>query len=295
MKFPSLRLPIQLLLAALLANLAGNAAAIGLGEPEIRSTIGERLQAHIELTGIDHTSPSAIPTSDCFSVTATGSDGARLDTRLRLTDRRGQSWLEISSRQVLNEPVLTLLVTIACDIGLQREYTVLPDFPVDRSMRPAIVSGEKQSPHEWQNPPPPPAPRRKPRLAPPAGDRLMLSTTLVNLPASANAQPDPLPAMVDRMLRLETELRYLDSSLVALDEAIRLGQEKAAIRNQLKLAESLQAESLATAAKTPAGAAPNDSLAQWLQMAASTLIGGLFGAGLMQLADHRRRKANRDE
>ena len=93
--------------------------------------------------------------------------------------------------------------------------------------------------------------------------------------------------MTERMLRMETELRHLGNSLAALDEAIRLGEQKAAVRNELKIAESLQSATLAAA--TPATDTPRkDTLAPWLQMTGSALLGGLLSVGLLQLADRRR-------
>lgn len=285
MKFPSPRVRLRHLFAPLLLAIAGQAAAIGLDELQMRSGLGERLQASIPLTRSEH---EALPGLACFGVTAAGSDGIRLDTRLRLVERQGKATLEISSRQPVNEPVLTLLVTIGCEAGLQREYTVLPDFPVERSTT-ATAAADRQEERAWQAPSPPPVARRKARPAPAAaGDRLVLSAAPVDMPAAANGASDALPAMTERMLRMETELRHLGNSLAALDEAIRLGEQKAAVRNELKIAESLQSATLAAA--TPATDTPRkDSLSPWLQMTGSALLGGLLSVGLLQLADRRRR------
>lgn len=285
MKFPSPRIRLGHLFAPLLLGIAGQATAIGLDELQMRSGLGERLQASVPLTRSEH---EALPGLACFGVTAAGSDGVHLDTRLRLVERQGKATLEISSRQPVNEPVLTLLVTIGCEIGLQREYTVLPDFPVDRSTTPTVAAVRPEE-RLWQPPAPPPPARRKARPAPAAaGDRLVLSAAPVDLPATANGATDALPAMTERMLRMETELRHLGNSLAALDEAIRLGEQKAAVRNELKIAESLQSATLTAAA--PATDTPrNDGLSPWLQMTGSALLGGLLSVGLLQLADRRRR------
>lgn len=285
MKFPSPRVRLRHLFAPLLLAIAGQATAIGLDELQMRSGLGERLQASIPLTRSEH---EALPGLACFGVTAAGSDGIRLDTRLRLVERQGKATLEISSRQPVNEPVLTLLVTIGCEAGLQREYTVLPDFPVERSTT-ATAAADRQEERAWQAPSAPPVARRKARPAPAAaGDRLVLSAAPVDMPAAANGASDALPAMTERMLRMETELRHLGNSLAALDEAIRLGEQKAAVRNELKIAESLQSATLAAA--TPATDTPRkDSLSPWLQMTGSALLGGLLSVGLLQLADRRRR------
>lgn len=297
MKFPSLRISRLVLILPLLFGLAGQAGAIGLGEFQMRSALGEQLQASIPLTGIDPAAPATRPGANCFSVSATGSDGVRLDIRLRVREARGHASLEISSRQPVNEPVLTLLVSIGCDTGLQREYTVLPDFPVDRSSQSPITaaaSGEPVIERTSQPAAPTPAPRRKPRPAPVAnGDRLVLSSAPLDLPNAANGATDPLPAMAERMLRMETELRHLGNSLSALDEAIRLGEQKAAVRNELKIAESLQSATLAAPATAPTETARKDSLAPWLQMTGSVLLGGLLSVGLLQLADRRRRATPR--
>lgn len=285
MKFPSPRIRLGHLFAPLLLGIAGQATAIGLDELQMRSGLGERLQASVPLTRSEH---EALPGLACFGVTAAGSDGVHLDTRLRLVERQGKATLEISSRQPVNEPVLTLLVTIGCEIGLQREYTVLPDFPVDRSTT-ATAAADRQEERAWQAPSPPPIARRKARQAPAAaGDRLVLSAAPVDMPAAADGAADALPAMTERMLRMETELRHLGNSLAALDEAIRLGEQKAAVRNELKIAESLQSATLAVA--TPATDTPRkDSFSPWLQMTGSALLGGLLSVGLLQLADRRRR------
>ncbi|MBU3696442.1 hypothetical protein [Dechloromonas sp.] len=195
--------------------------------------------------------------------------------------------LEISSQQPLNEPVLTLLVTIGYEARLQREYTVLPDFPVDRSNT-ATAAADRIEERAWLAPSSPPVARRKARPAPAAaGDRLVLSAAPVDLPATAHGATDALLAMTERMLRLETELRHLGNNLAALDEAIRLCEQKAAVRNELKIAESLQSATLAVT--TPAtDTVRKDILSPLLQTMGCALLGGLISVGLLQLANRRR-------
>lgn len=283
MKFSSLRYSV---LAALLLTLTGQSAAIGLGELHLHSAIGQPLRASIALEGTD----GGLPGIGCFRADSMGSDAARLDTRLRIVHRNSRATLEITSRQTINEPVLTLLVAIACDSALQREYTLLPDFPVDRNSDANITMGSSTTPPasaEAGEPPPRPTVRRKPRTTLMAGDRLLLSAAPTDLSAPTNNPPDALPEMAHRMLRMETELRHLGQSLAALDEAVRLGEQKANVRQELRIAESLQAAHIAPAPPSEIGR--SDSLAPWLQMTGSALLGGLLSVGLLQLAERRRK------
>ncbi len=289
MKFPSLRYPA---FAALLLTLTGHATAIGLGELRLHSTIGQALSASVTLEGTD----GGLPDVSCFQLSNTGSEGKRIDSRLRLIHGKGRTTLEISSRQIISEPVLNLLVTIACDTALQREYTLLPDFPVDRSSD-ASASGSasgsarlaQANTAEAATPPVRPSIRRKSRPATAGGDRLLLSAAPVDLPAGADGASDALPEMNHRMVRRETDLRQLSQSLAALDEAARLGEQKAAVRQELRIAESLQTTHLAV--PTPNETRRNDSLAPWLQMTGSALLGGLLSVGLLHLVERRRKSA----
>jgi pilus assembly protein FimV len=114
--------------AVIACVLASNTAhAVGLGELELRSYLGEPLHVRI---GIITQSGEEIDPS-CFAVvnTARGDAIARRDVQLSLIETRNARYLEIRGTNTFNEPIGTIAVRAACkgESGLVREYPLLLD------------------------------------------------------------------------------------------------------------------------------------------------------------------------
>lgn len=121
----------------LYANLS---LALGLGDAELESNLGERFLAKIEVTDVE--SP---PESSCFSATDVGDAPAFRKASVNLkANNNGNYQLTITSNDVITEPIINLRVTFHCEPNVNREYVLL----LDPAPLPAIEnasSGEKAS------------------------------------------------------------------------------------------------------------------------------------------------------
>ncbi len=107
---------------------AGNVLAIGLGEVHIRSHIGERLRASIQVSG----DTSQLATA-CMHATLDTIDHEQLMTATTsvITDASGVAYLEIRSSNTVYEPATYLKMSVDCkDNVYSREYAILLDAPV---------------------------------------------------------------------------------------------------------------------------------------------------------------------
>jgi pilus assembly protein FimV len=103
------------------------AHAVGLGELELRSYLGEPL--HLRVGVITQSGEEVDPS--CFAVvnTSRGDAIVRRDLRIALIETRNARYLEIRGNSSFNEPIGTIAVRAACkgDSGVIREYPILLD------------------------------------------------------------------------------------------------------------------------------------------------------------------------
>lgn len=118
-------LPVGVLAALLLCS--ASAHAVGLGELELRSYLGEPL--HLRIGVITQSGEEIDPS--CFAVvnTSRGDAVVRRDVRIALIETRNARYLEIRGNNSFNEPIGTIAVRAACrgDSGVIREYPILLD------------------------------------------------------------------------------------------------------------------------------------------------------------------------
>ena len=111
-------------LAILSIGLHSQAYAVGLGEIEVRSHIGQPLQARINVQGIGELKDKA-----CFRV-ADNADGVNpiSHANLKLGNIRGdEGVLTITTTEVINEPIVSVSVIAECDSNFRRDYVMLID------------------------------------------------------------------------------------------------------------------------------------------------------------------------
>lgn len=109
-------------LAGILAS--APAHAIGLGELQVQSGLGQALRASIGVLGSD---AAARPVS-CYSARLSSADGAFIvSPRLALV---GGARLTVATSIALAEPALSLMVEIACGDAVRKEFTLLLDPPL---------------------------------------------------------------------------------------------------------------------------------------------------------------------
>lgn len=201
---------LSLVLGVGLALGPGAACAIGLGDLQGEPVIGQRLELSIPLLG----SEGLLPDAACFRLVQLN-DGDDLPwvRNVSLVVKGGaKPVLELRGAEVIREPVLRLLVDLACGHELRREYLLLASPPRDlrsdsqgngqgavgdKAAAPVVrahsgtLEGKRESVGQASAPPsteskPRPKPKLKPkRTAAPSGgplpDRLMLSAGDGNL------------------------------------------------------------------------------------------------------------------
>ena len=111
-------------LTMLTIGLQGQALAVGLGDIEVRSHIGQPLIAKIKVQGIEGLKDQA-----CFRLGG-DSDGinAISQANLKLGNVKGdEGILTISTVAVITEPIVSLSVIAECDTSFRRDYVLLID------------------------------------------------------------------------------------------------------------------------------------------------------------------------
>lgn len=121
------RRPVSMLLIALLISNA-EAFAMGLGNMEVRSFLGEPLRASVKLFDI----PKGLDTA-CFKLVAHNDQGEVRPIAANMQLRKGtdhQAQLLIKSIQIESDPILNLTLVSSCETLMQREYVILLDPPI---------------------------------------------------------------------------------------------------------------------------------------------------------------------
>ena len=234
--------------------LSAGAHAVGLGEIKVTSYLGQPFYAEVPLRSaggltVEETQLSAeIP--DYSEHAALGLDAAILVRDLRVevvafpTDL---AHLKLTTEQPVLEPVLNFIVRTSSDAGQRvREYTVLLDppsqslyntrspAPVDSIEQPTLIPLEPQPEPVAPSTPAPVSTYEAPRVAPTqptvalapitsdrygpvaAGDTLYSIARRVRL-----AEPQPLPAIVQRLLRNNPQA-FVDGDMDRLLEGAML-------------------------------------------------------------------------
>lgn len=129
------------LLATSLLALPGIAGALGLGSIEVKSGLNEPLQAEIQviLSSPEEKDGLNVALASPEDFSKVGLDFSRVSVPVSFkvgTNTRGQTVIEVSSKDAVREPFLSLLVEVNWSNGrLLREFSVLLDPPVMASAR----------------------------------------------------------------------------------------------------------------------------------------------------------------
>jgi hypothetical protein len=283
---------------------AGSTPALGLGELNLRSSLGQPLHATVTLLGT-----SADTTADCFSLDAS-EHGIAPPPRAQLSLQRtgDQTLLHIRTLQPVNEPIAQFVLVSDCETRLQRDYTVLLDPPAlvtPAPISPAVPDAAPPVATPVAAPAPrasqPPPPRRAKRAAQAASIPVARSRQPA-APVAQRAPTDTAPRLVlsgkraprdtagaPLALRLDTHLpdlaRAHPESLSATelsDENTALTRKLAHLEAQLLALQQRNAElerrrSSAPATLTP----PPERPAQWPLYLLSI---GLITAGIALVA-----------
>lgn len=208
----SLRRSAHVAFGIALLMLSNAVAALGLGQLEMKSKIGEPFLAEIPIVSSDPSEleqlQARVPTADTFArIGLQGPDEIVSSLRfVSALDAQGRPVIRVTSEQPINEPLLTFLVEVDWGQGrLVREYSALVAAPrtVDAPLQPSIqapvvapsnaIVREPAAPPPDQTPAPiaatPPPPSATPVPAPVPTPRAE--------PAPVAAIPAPVPAQAD--------------------------------------------------------------------------------------------------
>lgn len=315
------------LLRALLwsaALLSGTASAVGFGEINLHSRIGEPIRAELPILSSGDQLDVA-----CFSLgNVPGADFPVITAgRLRLV-RIGQDYrLIITGSKPIAEPIYLISVRAACGIDLQREYILLPSPPLaaarteyddEAAPTPPPATPPRKArrvPDTWQQdesgepikpvakprrpkntdtasaPAKRPAPRETLASLASGNDRVILGSAPEALPSGSSDPLAPVNALEERLLKMETSLHLLNEEVDKLNTALTLNAESRTMRQKL---QDMQAQA------TPPGFLPNVQAAPpqapnsnsgsadgWVELVLGVLLGGSVSATVAHLVSRR--------
>lgn len=287
---------------------AGGAAALGLGELDVRSHLGQPLHATIDLLGA-----TAETRAECFSLGASaGHIAPPLHASLSVERAAARTLLHVRTRQSINDPVAQFVLTADCEARLQRDYVVLLDPPAPASVTPAATADTAAAgtdaaptapaPHAVAAVRAPAAPRARVGAARAASKRprhpVPASTPAPRLVLSGKraASGSALPSFA---LRLDTNLPELNRPLPPNLNATELSDENTALTRKLAhletqlLALQRRNAELDAARRRSAAATPPAAPAEPAKWPLYLLVAGLLSGGAATLAWRLRRRGNR--
>jgi hypothetical protein len=96
--------------------------ALGLGDLELKSHLGERLLAKVNVTDIE-----SMPETSCFSVIDESDIRAFKRASITFKQVNDIQQLLITSNEVITEPIVNLRVSVNCEPNISRDYVLLLD------------------------------------------------------------------------------------------------------------------------------------------------------------------------
>jgi hypothetical protein len=123
----TLKLAVKTAIAVLAISAQTNALALGLGNVEVNSYLGQPLRASIKVQGA-----SELKSVDCFHVVNDNSAENQLNSAnfklSKIVD--DVAILTVTTNQVLNEPIMSLSLVAECNANMRRDYVLLLDPPL---------------------------------------------------------------------------------------------------------------------------------------------------------------------
>ena len=275
----------------------GSAMALGLGELNVRSFLGQPLHATIALLDATADTPAT-----CFRLEAS-EGGIAPPPRPQLSIQRAgdQALLHIRTPQPVNDPVAQFVLVVDCEVRLKREYAMLLDPPAGGT---AAIS--QDAPADTPQAAAAPAiqdggPQRQTKRKTSAKES-RASVAGSSRTAAPRAQPSSAPRLVlsgkrmplqtadaELVLRLDTNLPDLTRRRPAGLTATELSDENTALARRLAHLEAqllaLQQRNAALEAQRPRTTTANppatDRPARWPLY---LLAIGLLGSGIALVA-----------
>lgn len=123
----TLKQAVKTAVAVLAISAQTNVFALGLGNVEVNSHLGQALRANIKVQGA-----SEIKSLDCFRVINDGSAENQLNSaNFKLSKAVDDvAILTVTTNQIINEPIMNLSIAADCNANMRRDYVLLLDPPV---------------------------------------------------------------------------------------------------------------------------------------------------------------------
>lgn len=308
------------------ALFSGAASAVGLGEINLHSRIGEALHADIPVI-----SGGESLDAGCFTLgPVPGADLPVITSARTRLVRIGQDYrLTLTGSKAIDEPIVVISLRAGCGLDVQREYVLLPapppsahdgeapdvvTVPIPREVKPRRARAERISENGAVDNASPDHPGAKPRQesAQPSAtaklkkplardtltglasnkDRVILGAALDALPPPSAGDPlAPVNELDERLLRMETTLHLLNQEVDKLNTAVAMSAETRAMREKL---QDMQVQQTTPGILPSAQAAPPQAPARgassrngWLELLIGLLLGGSVSAGVAHLVSRR--------
>ena len=126
----TLKQAVKTAVAILAISAQTNVFALGLGNVEINSRLGQPLLATIKVQGA-----GALKSADCFRVINDGAADNQLNSaNFKLSKVVDDvAILTVTTNQIVNEPITNLSIAAECDANMRRDYVLLLDPPLTTS------------------------------------------------------------------------------------------------------------------------------------------------------------------
>ena len=103
-----------------------SAFALGLGNIDVRSSLGQPLRATVKIHGA-----SELKGDNCFTLIGDANlENAITNANFKLSNIvNDEAILSIRTSQIINEPIASMAIMASCDVNVRRDYTLLLDPP----------------------------------------------------------------------------------------------------------------------------------------------------------------------
>ena len=120
---------LKLAVFAALSMLANSAVALGLGNIDVKSHLGQPLRATIKIQGVNDIKAADLKGDGCFRLIGdTGLENALTSAHFKLSKIvNDEAILSITTSQIINEPITNMAIMAACEANVRRDYILLLD------------------------------------------------------------------------------------------------------------------------------------------------------------------------
>ena len=236
---PPQRSVVRTVVLISLALYSTTSFALGLGPLRLQSALGQRLNATVEMLGPEAKSL----TENCIRTRLASPDGSDIlqaQTEIRRL-KGGRVEIALTSRQVIEEPAITLVIEVICSPELHRDYQLLLDL---KDGLPRVLQQANAEPAR-------PAPLPSVRQSAVAGDssspaRKKRRSTVRAIPVAARADTDEpdVDALISRAVPKRVPASTGSRNVLKLSQADISHVKKPG----LKMSEALSASETAPAA-----------------------------------------------